>query len=1281
MKKLHCYFAALVMILIAVNVKAKTGGNLPDIAKTKEWANTRQSLHFIENAGQLEDNTGKPRPDILFTASNGNIQIYLTDNGIHYQFSKTTYPQGYNEAVAAKDFNTQASMAKKIMIQTHHFSISLADANPNVLIHKENKGLTTYNYYTEHHPEGITQVASYEKIVYENVYPHIDWVVYSKGQNLKYDFIVHPGGDPSQIKLKVQDADNTSITQEGALLFTTRLGEVKEKAPATFIDGKEIPSHYKQNSDGTIGFDVKAVSGKTMVIDPFVQWSTYYGGPDSDGSTAFCTTDASGNVYLGGMTGSSTGIAAAGFQITYGGGTNSDAFLVKMNAAGNRLWATYYGGSNDDRGNAGATDALGNIYMAGETNSLGLSAGGFQNTFGGAAPTGGIGDAFLVKFNTSGARIWATYYGGSNDDRAYGCAVDASGNIFIAGSTNSISGIASTGSFQSTYGGGSSTTSDAMGDAFIVKFDAAGNRLWGTYYGGSDLEIGNACALDGTGNIYLTGRTQSSNNIASTGAFQTTMTSGGISAFLVKFNTGGGRIWGTYYGNVYSEGAGCVADAAGNIYLAGHTSSNNNNIASGGFQNTLSGSNDAFLAKFNAAGTRLWGTYYGGTGLDFGFSTTIDNYGFIYLAGQTQSTTGIASGGFQNSLSGIIDGFVAKFDATGNRIWGTYYGGTGFEGIRSCKGDATGSVYLAGFTNSASGVATTGAFQTMPGGGADAFLAKIKELCITDSVTITQNICNTQLPYTWQSNTLSAGGVAVAHHIFQNAIGCDSTVYLNLVINQPPPLVHVYDTVCRNILPLIWNNVSINVLPTVNTATVSFTASSINGCDSITTLHLFVRDSTKQIINVSICASQLPYSWNGMTIPAGGSPAATYTGTNSTGCDSIVILNLTVNNASTAIASINICNNQLPYTWNNIIVTAGGNAVATFSTLNATGCDSTVTLNLNVHNTSATTANLTVCNNQMPYTWNGITVNAGGINVATYTSINSAGCDSVVTLNLTVSPTLIPTVSITASPGTNVLLGTPVSFVATVTNGGNAPIIQWKKNGVNVGTNSANYTDLSLDSADVISCILWSNALCVSPDSAISNALTMIVTTPQPPCLVPLTLVSTDIQFTSAIFKWARVNTALGYEIALDMQPTNPSSGLFTTDTSYHAAALLPGVHYFHIRTKCTTGLYSPWITITITIQNDNGTTGTVNINGPGGGLTLYPNPNNGIFNVLGTVSENNSSIDIVDKSGRIVYKGQAASPNGKLDHHVQLQNIAKGVYLLRVVSGSQVYIIRFVQQ
>jgi len=200
-----------------------------------------------------------------------------------------------------------------------------------------------------------------------------------------------------------------------------------------------------------------------------------------------------------------------------------------------RLWATYYGGADWEEGTSVATDRLGNVYVTGWTYSTtGIASGGFQNTFGGGV------DAFLVKFDASGNRLWATYYGGSGNEEGYDVTTDTAGNVYLCGYTTSSTGIAS-GGFQNTYGGGTS-------DGFLIKFNASGGRIWGTYYGGTGEDVSQGVTIDKAGNILLVGDTRSTTNIAS-GGFQNSPGGGGLhDAYLVKFNSAGARTWSTYYG-------------------------------------------------------------------------------------------------------------------------------------------------------------------------------------------------------------------------------------------------------------------------------------------------------------------------------------------------------------------------------------------------------------------------------------------------------------------------------------------------------------------------------------------------------------------------------------------------------------------------------------------------------------------------------------------------------------------------------------------------------------
>lgn len=373
-------------------------------------------------------------------------------------------------------------------------------------------------------------------------------------------------------------------------------------------------------------------------------------------------------------------------------------------------------------------------------------------------------------------RLWATYYGGPNVDYNNSIVTDASGNVYMAGTTSSASGIAS-GGFQNSAAG--------TADAFLVKFDSLGNRLWATYYGGTGEDFGRSVATDTFGNVFLAGYTPSVTGIAS-GGFQNTI-GGGYDAFLVKFDASGNRLWGTYYGGAAAENANCVVtDVSGSVYLAGSTSTAVN-IASGGFQNTCGGNSDAFLVKFDGNGNRLWATYYGGALNDFGYSLATDSLKNIYLAGNTKSTSGIASGGFQNNYSGFNDAFLVKFDAAGNRIWATYYGGSLDDKAYSLATGFNGDIYMAGFTSSYSGISFGGFQNSQVGsfGGFDAFLVRFNSLGnriwatyyggtqIEEGLSVTTDIAgNIYLGGdSYSSNYISSNG-------FQNALSGDENQFI-----------------------------------------------------------------------------------------------------------------------------------------------------------------------------------------------------------------------------------------------------------------------------------------------------------------------------------------------------------------------------------------------------------------------------------------------------------------------------------------------------------------------
>ncbi|MBI4929152.1 MAG: T9SS type A sorting domain-containing protein [Bacteroidetes bacterium] len=533
------------------------------------------------------------------------------------------------------------------------------------------------------------------------------------------------------------------------------------------------------------------------------QWGTYYGGTRTDNGYSIAY-DASGNIYLAGYTSDSTSaiFTSGGFQNAYGGGAN-DAMLIKFDSSGNRLWATYYGGTGDDQGYAVTTDASDNVYITGYTSGANgiATAGGFQNT------SGGGNDAFVAKFDASGNLLWGTYYGGNRSSYGQALAVDNADNLYLGGYTNdTLTGSISSGGFQNLNGGGTY-------DAFLVKFDASGSRLWGTYYGGSGTEAPNppvvganiGLAIDAADAVYMTGNTTSNNAISSSNGVYQPVYGGGTDAYLVKFDASGTRIWGTYFGGGSGDQGHSVAVYQNILFLSGRTASNSGIATAGAYQTTYGGGTyDSFLARFDTSGAITWGTYYGGGTQEWGLSVTTDAMGNIYQAGRSSSNANVASSdGFQTTFGGNVDAYVVKFDTSGTRYCATYLGGTGGDFAYGVTVSA-GKIYMAGYTASNSGIASSNGYDDIYGGGGnnDAFLAKFSS-CLDVALTPTDALCNgscdgmaaanpsgaTMLPYSYQwsngQTTQTATGLcAGTYYVTVNDANGNSQID-SVVVNEP----------------------------------------------------------------------------------------------------------------------------------------------------------------------------------------------------------------------------------------------------------------------------------------------------------------------------------------------------------------------------------------------------------------------------------------------------------------------------------------------------------------
>lgn len=684
------------------------------------WLASQPSISFEQNKGQMADAEGIERKDILYRVSAPGLYIYVTTSGMEWQFfslSDDEKKERNNKTVKHANFKyvKQRGLWHRVEMILKGAVINNSTVNPEDEIPSAKQ-----TFYFSHCPDGISNVKSYRRITFKNIYPSVDWTIYSaEGKGLKHDFIVHPGADLSKIVMLYRGSGKFKAGTN-TLSFTNTCGSLCEGNLYCYQGNRnnKIVSQYIVNENtikvrNVFACEVKIAAGyydhtKDLIIDPQLQWGTYYGGFAYDGVRAV-TTDASGNVYIAGYSNSSNFLPAlnpggsAWYQGTNMGGY--DIFLIKFNATGVLQWATQYGGTGDESALSLATDAAGNIYMTGYTTSGNLpvfNPGGSAYFLGTNAFAGAYG-IFFLKFSGNGVRLWATYFGsGTGSD----LTIDNNGNLFVTGYSE-ISGLpvinpGGGAYFQGANGGGS--------DIFILKFNNNNALVWSTYYGGTGYDLGYSIDNDAAGNIFVTGYTASSNLPtlnAGGGTYFQSGKSGFFDAFLLKFSGNGASLWATYYGGTGDEfGNDLTVDGNGNLFVTGATSSGNFPTQNAGtyYDNSLSGQHDIFIMKFSNTGIRQWSTLYGGSGPDMGvgdetgYSVASDPAGNIFVTGYTSSTnfpTMNPGGGAYfkaGNSGGPIDSYFLEFSNTGARLWATYNGTNDIDFGTALAIDNTGSV-------------------------------------------------------------------------------------------------------------------------------------------------------------------------------------------------------------------------------------------------------------------------------------------------------------------------------------------------------------------------------------------------------------------------------------------------------------------------------------------------------------------------------------------------------------------------------------------------------------
>jgi len=694
-------------------------------------------LVVLLTAAAAAQEAGEARPSLL-KATFSKLPIYFVENRGVYPDEVAYYVQGADKTL----FFTKDGITFRLKGKDKAWVVKLefVGANPDVVPRGEDRQQAVFSYFRGPEKDWKTGLRTFGRVVYEDLWPGIDLVYEGTVNRLKYEFAVKPGADPGKIKLRYRGVTEVEVTKQGGLRVETPVGSFADEPPKAWqkVDGARVavemgflPASRTGQGGHAFGFRLGDYDRTLpLTLDPVIMvYCGYIGGSAPDFASGIAA-DGSGNAYVVGGTDSneSTFPVTVGPDLTFNGPVPQprfllgDIFVAKVNASGSALvYCGYIGGSGKESATDIAIDLSGNVYVTGETSST-------QQTFpvkvgpdltynGGLA--GFAGDAFVAKLNASGTALdYCGYIGGSGPERAFGIAIDASGNAYVAGETGSTQS-----SFPVVVGPDLTHNGAAFGDGFVAKVNATGSGLvYCGYIGGTGADSCADIAVDKWGNAYVTGVTQSREtsfpvmvgpDLTFNGG---TPFGGGTDAFVAKVNAAGTMLdyCGYIGGRLDDFGNGVTVDSSSNAYVVGGTASTETSFpVKIGPDLTYNGggttSGDAFVAKVNALGTALlYCGYIGGSGIDQGTAIALDGAGGVYLGGSTDSseTTFPVRGGPDSTYNGGGqffggDAFVARVSPTGKVLdFCGYVGGSENDGTTGIAVDGRGAIHVAGATTS-----------------------------------------------------------------------------------------------------------------------------------------------------------------------------------------------------------------------------------------------------------------------------------------------------------------------------------------------------------------------------------------------------------------------------------------------------------------------------------------------------------------------------------------------------------------------------------------------------
>lgn len=640
---------------------------------------------FVQNVGQFKGGS------YLLRGKDGDY--WFDANTIRVMRSKPVQGTGEDRRVTQESFEMQ-----------------FKGANPQAVIEPAGQLSTHLSYLLGSDPAGwFSDVPVWSALTIKDLYPGLDLEVKgaSSAGGLVWRWLAQPGADLTLPKLEVKGAVHAAV-DNGVLQVTGTLDSSVMDLP--FLSGMDQPvstAQVEQSAEDYVISQPYGVDGRlesALMSSGVYQYLSYLGGSAAD--TAYSVAAHSSNAYVTGAT------SSPNFPITVGAVDtvleNTDAYVVKWSSDGSSLvYATFMGGPEVDRGNDIAVEN-GYAYITGETNST---------SFPGIAPWAYRSyEMFVVKLNLTGtALMYAKRFGGAGveEDYGYGVAVEG-GYAYLTGGTNSSDFADQDGLLCSGFAGDE--------DIIAIKLNQSGSTAWIKCIGGSNIDAGFDIAVSG-GVSYITGESNSRGVggfvfIPSNTAAYVLKVSAVGSALWIKAVDGGNS----------ERGNGIAYDSSGNIYVTGITNSSNFLSGLGASPIPYGGGDDAFLVRLNSSGTADFRTFLGGAGQDRGYALAVDIGNGIQVIGDTASTNfPVSADAVQPSLAGGTDAFVSRFVLSdANKLkYSSYLGGSDGDYGRGLAIDVYGYTLAVGETNSANLPVTAGAMQTVYAGLGDAYTAKI----------------------------------------------------------------------------------------------------------------------------------------------------------------------------------------------------------------------------------------------------------------------------------------------------------------------------------------------------------------------------------------------------------------------------------------------------------------------------------------------------------------------------------------------------------------------------